>query len=446
MSLKFIPQSSKLKINPMASELLQQVRVLDPVSATDRVADVLIENGVIQAVEAAIVPDAETEIQDGRGLILAPGLVDLYSHSGEPGFEERETLASLMASAIAGGFTRLAILPDTLPAIDNPASVAWIHQQKLKIKNLQLKIQIPHLHCWAALTLETHGQQMTELAELAIAEIVGFTDGKPIANLNLLRRILEYAAPLQKPIALFACDPLLMGNGVMREGRAALQFGLSGIPAIAETAALAAILECVAAIGTAVHLMRVSTTRSVALIADAKARGLPITASTTWMHLLLDSQAVASYDPNLRLHPPVGNPDDQAALIQAVKHGVIDAIAVDHTPFTYEEKTVAFAEAPAGAIGLELTLPLLWQQFVTSGEWSALELWQALSTRPALCLHQSPATIAPGQNAEMILFDPNQTWQVEVRSLKSLSNNTPWLGQAMTGQVRQTWIQADKVS
>lgn len=419
-------------------ELLRQVRVLNPVSQTDRVADVLVEDGRITAISDSI-PDRSDEITlyEGQGLVLGPGLVDLYSHSGEPGHEDRETLRSLMDSAAAGGFTRVAILPDTLPAIDNPASLAWLQEQQKRI--IEQTAIAPQLLPWTALTLEVQGQQMTELAELAATNAVGFADGKPISNLLLLRRMLEYLNPLNKPVLLWPCDTSITGNGVMREGHDSILFGLPGIPAIAETTALAALLECVAETRTPVHLMRVSTARSVELIRTAKAQGLPITASTTWMHLLLNTKDVASYDPNLRINPPLGTPADQEALLQAVQQGVIDAIAVDHTPYSYEEKTVAFAEAPSGAIGLELALPLLWQALVETGRWTALELWTALSAHPARCLHQEPAEIATGNSAEMVLFDPYQTGSIESRSLRSLSSNTPWFGKEIRGAVRKIW-------
>ncbi|MBD2098901.1 dihydroorotase [Trichocoleus sp. FACHB-591] len=417
----------------MTNELLQQVRVLDPAAMTDRVADVLIVDGKIEAIADSISEwPANTQVRDSRGMILGPGLVDLYSHSGEPGFEDRETLRSLQQAAIAGGFTRLNILPDTTPALDNPAGLAWLQDKR----QFQLPVQV---QAWGALTLGVQGQQMTELAELAAAGVVGFADGRALSSYGLLRRLLEYLQPLQKPVALWPCDPKLTGNGVMREGPESIRFGLPGSPAIAETTAIAALLELVAAIGTPVHIMRVSTARSIELIQAAKERGLLITASTTWMHLLLNSQAIQSYDPNLRLEPPLGNPTDQAALIDGVKQGVLDAIAIDHTPYAYEEKTVAFAEAPPGAIGLELALPLLWQRFVASGEWTALELWRVLSSNPAKCLQQPVATVAPGQPAELALFDPSQPWVVNGQSLKSLSINTPWLGQELLGQIVKTW-------
>ncbi|WP_442944765.1 dihydroorotase [Nostoc sp.] len=434
-------------------ELLQQVRVIDPVSEIDELFDVLITDGYIKAVASHISDiSPDTKIRDCQGLVLGSGLVDLYSHSGEPGFEERETLSSFLQAAAAGGFTRVSILPDTSPAIDNPALVAQLQKRRgggmgemrgmreMEKINLVLPVSpLPLLHIWGAITLDVAGKQMTELADLASAGVIGFTDGKPLENLALVRGVLEYLQPLGKPVAFWPSDRQLTANGVMREGPDALRFGLPPIPASAETTAIAAMLELVAAIGTPVHIMRVSTARSVELIASAKAAGLPITASTTWMHLLLDTKAVKSYHTSLHLDPPLGNSRDVVALRAGVRTGVIDAIAIDHTPYSYEEKVQAFAEAPAGAIGLELALPLLWQYLVETEEFTALELWRALSTSPAECLGQKVSAILPHQPAELTLFDPQQTWKVERKSLYTLSQNTPWLGQQLKGHVVQTW-------
>ncbi len=417
------------------SELLKQVRVIDPIADTDRAADVLIVDGTLEAIADEIVDYPEgTEIVEARGLVFGPGLIDLYGRSGEPGFEHRETLDSLRRSALAGGFTRLTILPETDPPVDNGAILSQL-QQTPPLPNSPS----PHLDFWGALTVGLAGTQMTELRELDAAGAVGFADGRPLQNLTLLFRILEYNRTVNKIVALWPCDTKLVAGGVARESVKSVRLGLPGDPALSETTALAALLECVAATGTPVHIMRVSVARSLELIREAKARGLPVTASTPWTHVLLDDDRLDSYDPNLRLAPPIGTRTDRMALLSGIQDGTIDAIAIDGTPYSYEEKTLAFADAPPGAIGLELALPLLWNHLVESGELSAAHLWRLLSTHPARCLDRDPPTIAPPQPAEAILFAPRQMWTVERNTLRSRSANTPWLGRSISGRVRRVW-------
>jgi len=424
------------------NQLIQQVRVVDGLTGTDQIMDVQVQGGAIQAMAPCLEVADGSEMIDGRGKVLIPGLVDLYSQSGEPGHEPLETLESLLQAGRAGGFTRLGILPTTSPAVDHLALVEQLLQRRQAIAQSQPTTSLPHLCPWAALTLGTHGQQMTELAELATGAIAGFADGRPLQNPMLVQRLLEYGAPLAKPIALWPCDRALQATGVIREGPFSLVYGLPGDPASSETAALAALLETVAQVGTPVHIMRVSTARGVELIQAAKDRGLPVTASTPWMHLLFNSQDLHSYDPNLRLNPPLGNPPDQAALLAGVQAGILDAIAIDHTPHSYEEKTVGFPSAPPGAIGLELAWAILWERLVIQGDWSPLTLVQALSTGPATIWGQSPPTLQVQQPTEMALFDPNIQWTVTPETLKSLSANTPWLGQTIPGRVVQTWVAA----
>jgi dihydroorotase len=416
------------------NQLFQQVRVLDSIAPSEqakltlreRVADILVIDGVIEEVSATTQLPTDLTITPGQHLILAPGLVDLYSHSGTPGHEERETIESLLLSAKAGGFVHVNILPDTLPALDRASSIISLdreyHHIAAQIPNC------PQLGYWGALTEGVAGKTMTELAELSTTQISGWADGDPIANPALIRRLLEYLKPFGRPIGLYALDRSLRGNGLARSGVDALKFGLPVDPVSSETAALAALIEIIADIGTPVHLMRISTRRGVEIIAAAKQRGVPITASTTWLHLIADTTDLATYNPNFKLDPPLGTPDDRIALVEAIKTGVLDAIAIDHSPYTYEEKTVAFGEAPSGSIGLELALPLLWQHLVVSGKLSALELWTALSTKPAQCLHQSPPT-------QRILFDTQTTQRITQHSLKSLSHNAAWLGREVIGKV-----------
>jgi dihydroorotase len=419
----------------MASQLIQQVRIIDAVTATDQVADVRIVDGSIAAIGSSL-PQEGNVLIEGQGKVLLPGLVDLYSHSGEPGNESRETLESLLQAGRAGGFTRLGLLPTTQPAIDSPAMVAELQFRRDALARHQ---PLPQIALWGALTQAAQGESLTELAELAKAGIVGFSDSRPLQNPLLLRRILEYAQPLNKPLAFWPCDRTLVGQGVAREGDYSLIYGLPGDPVLSETAALATLLECVAAIGTPVHIMRLSTARGVDLVAQAKAAGLPITVSTPWTHLLHSTADLKTYDVNLRVAPPLGNPADQDALIEAVGDGRIDAIAIDHRPYTYEEKTVGFPSAPPGVIGLELALPLLWQTFVAPERWSAVTLAQRLSSGPAACLGQQPPRLQPDQPAEMILFDPEASWEVSSATLQSHSQNTPWLGHRLRGRVLELW-------
>ncbi|NJM99622.1 MAG: dihydroorotase [Phormidesmis sp. RL_2_1] len=426
--------------------LIKQAYILDPTAGSvigaDGTADVLIEAGKIAAIaplltEHAAEPLHDVTLIDGRGQFLGPGLIDLYSQSGEPGYESRETYDSLRLAAAAGGFTRVGLLPNTQPATDSLSAVAAIQTANRAGDRTARKA---HLMPWAAITLGTKGQHLTELAELARAGALGFTDGQPITHGVILRRLLEYAQPLQKPIALWPCDLALAGNGVARESLHALQLGLQGVSAIAETTALSTLLECVIEIPALVHIMRVSTARSVHLIRQAKDQGLPISASVPWHHLIFDTHDLHQYDPNLRHEPPLGTPQDRQALIEGVATGVIDAIAIDHSPYTYEEKTVAFDNAPPGAIGLELALSVLWQTFVTSGKWSPMQLWQSLSQRPAQCLGLTPPSLQVNHPAEITLFDPKREWSATDETLHSLARNTPWLNQRLQGKVVDTII------
>jgi dihydroorotase len=407
--------------------LFRQVRYLDPIQGIDRVTDALVTDGILTELRDDLqdCPAAATE-RDGHQQILAPGLVDLYSHSGEPGQEAEETMLSLLAAAAAGGFVRLHILPDTYPAIDNSAIVTQIHSLHQAAQR-QLAYA-PALAVWGALTHQVRGEGMSDVQDLASSGIVGFADGRPIDNLQLLHRLLEYLQPYQKPIMLWPLDRQLAGGGVARLGAAALRLGLVGNPACSETAALSAILEIVAELMVPVHIMRLSTARGVELVAAAQQRGLPVTASVTWLHLLGSTAILHSYDTNWRLDPPLGNEIDRAALVAGVQAGVIEAIAVDHCAHSYEDKKVGFGEAPVGSIGLELALPVLWEKLVIPGHLTALDLWRSLSCGAAACCGSAVPQ-------ELVLFDPTVKWVANSQNLRSKSANTPWFDQMILGRI-----------
>jgi dihydroorotase len=254
--------------------------------------------------------------------------------------------------------------------------------------------------------------------------------------------VLEYLQPLQKPVLLWPQERSLAGAGVMQEGDWSVRLGLNGIPAAAEVTAVASVLELVRAIGTPVHLMRLTQSRSLDLVQQAQQTGVPVTASTTWMHLLLTDADIERwpYHPSLHLHAPLGTAADRQALLAGVTAGIVGAIASDHTPYTFEEKTVAFEEAPPGAIGLELALPLLWQELVGKRTLDALTLWSALSNRPAQYLNCPMPELQTGAAANLVMFAPDRSWTVSHQTLHSLSQATPWLGRTLNGKVLGCWL------
>lgn len=410
--------------NPLTYPILfKQVRILDAdilSNIAETFADVFVDcdRKIYINFDQSQIPQ-ETNIDPRSGLVLGTGLIDLYSNSSEPGHESRETISELVQAAKNGGFATIGILPNTQPAIDDIAALEFWRNVQQKHGDI--------LQPWGAITKGLEGKQLTDIAELS-ESVIGFTDSKPIANLLLVRRAMEYIKPFGKPIALFPQNPDLAGSGVIREGKWSLQYGLTGYPAAAETTALAALIELVRLTKTPTHFMRLSTAQSVELIAQAKNDGLPVTASTTWLHLCHCDRDLATYDPNLRLSPPLGSECDRMALIAGVKSGAIDSIAIDHTPCAYEEKVVPFEVAPVGAIGLELALPVLWQNLVITGLLTANQLWQALSVNPAKILGLA-------QPKPSTLFDPSLEWLVEGSAIASQSRNSNYMMRSLIGKV-----------
>jgi dihydroorotase len=403
--------------------LFKQVRILSADSSSniaEPFADVFVDSDrqIHLNFDQSQIPQ-ETNIDQRSGVVLGTGLIDLYSTSSEPGHESKETISELVQAAKNGGFATIGILPNTQPAIDDIAALEFWRNVQQKHGNI--------LQPWGAITKGLEGKQLTDIAELA-ESVIGFTDSKPISNLLLVRRAMEYIKPLGKHIALFPQNPDLTGTGVIREGKWSLQYGMTGYPAAAETTALAALIELVRLTKAPAHFMRLSTAQSVELIYQAKNDGLPVTASATWLHLCHCDRDLATYDPNLRLSPPLGSEGDRLALIAGIKSGVIDSIAIDHTPCAYEEKVVPFEVAPVGAIGLEFALPVLWQNLVITGLLTASELWQALSVNPAKILGLAPPKLST-------LFEPSLEWLAKDSAIASQSRNSNYMGRSIIGKV-----------
>ncbi len=412
------------------SQVLEGVRILDPVQGLDQRGDVWIESGRLRGFGALQSFPKAAQRWDGRHWILGPGLIDLYAHSGEPGYEQRETLVSLAAAARAGGFTQVGILPSTDPALDSVAD----------LRDLQRRGQSqtgPRWHPLAAVTQGNQGQALAELGELSQAGITAFCMDHPLPSLGFLQKILEALQGLEVPLLLWPWDPHLGAAGVIYEGEWSLRLGLPAIPTTAETASVAQVLELIRRTPIPTHLMRITQGRSLELIAAAQSQGLPITASTTWMHLILSEADIQQwdYDPALRLQPPLPSVVDRQALIEGIRSGVLTAIATDHSPYTFEEKAVPFGEAPAGGIGLELALPLLWHHLVETQQISALQLWSCLTWGPARCFRSPPPRLSAGAPADWVVFDPTVSWTLGANSLRSRSAATPWWGQEIRGRV-----------
>ncbi|PZU91265.1 MAG: dihydroorotase [Pseudanabaena sp.] len=401
--------------------LFKQVKILDPYRTdAETFADVIVgsDRQIQTDFDASQIP-SDINVYEYSNLILGTGLVDLYSTSGEPGHETRETIFELTQAAVNGGFATVGILPNTQPAIDDIAALEFWRNVQKKYGDI--------LQPWGAITKGLEGKQLTDMAELA-ESVIGFTDSKPLANLALVRRAMEYVKPLNKVIALFPQNPELATGGVIREGKWSLQYGMTGYPAAAETSALAALIELVRLTKAPTHFMRISTAQSVELIAQAKNDGLPVTASTTWLHLCHCDRDLETYDPNLRLSPPLGSEDDRLALVTGIKSGAIDAIAIDHTPCAYEEKVVPFEVAPVGAIGLEFALAVLWQKLVVTGFLADRELWLAMSINPAKCLNLPMPKLAK-------LFNPHHEWIANEQQIASQSRNSSYIGRSLIGKV-----------
>ncbi len=414
-------------------------RVVDPASDRDEPASIFVADGHIAAVrgkaEAFAAPDGfKTEERlDASGLVACPGLVDLCARLREPGFEYKATLESEMQAAVAGGVTTLACPPDTDPVLDEPGLVEMLTRRAEALNQARV-------HPLGALTVGLRGEQLAEMAELAEAGCVGFFQANaPIDDLNVLLQAMRYAATFDFTVWLRPQDADLARGGVAHDGEVATRLGLAAIPAIAETVAVGTILQLMAATGARVHLARLSSAEGVALVAEAKARGIPVTCDVSAHHLHLCDRDIGDFDAQAHLVPPLRAPRDRDALRKALAEGTVDAVCSDHAPVDDDEKLVPFAQAAAGATGLELLLPLTLKWGTEMG----LKLPQALGAvthRAAKILGAGAGTLSPGARADICLLNPKSPWVVSPLALASQGKNTPFMGLELTGRVARTLV------
>ena len=407
--------------------------VVDPKNAIDRLADVCIVAGKIVAVGHAPADFHANRTIDATGLIVCPGLVDLSVRLREPGFEYKATLESEMLAAASGGVTSLACPPDTDPPLDEPGLVEML---KFRARNLPG----PRVYPIGALTQKLEGRALTEMAELTEAGCVAFTHADaPITDTQVLLRALEYAATFGYSVWLRPQDAHLARGGVAHDGAVASRLGLPGIPALAETVALATILQLARETGARVHIARLSTREGIAMVRAAKVQGLGISCDVATTHLHLCENDLVGFDAQMHLAPPVRSVRDRDAIREALRDGSIDAICSDHTPVDEDEKQVPFGESAPGASGVELLLPLTlkWARSMGVSLSQAIDL---ISWKPAQILGIPSGHLSVGASADLCAFDEHAEWQVTSRTFKSQGKNTPFLNHLMQGRVRYTVI------
>ncbi|WP_421760036.1 dihydroorotase [Devosia sp.] len=423
-----------------ASQVIVGARIIDPATGRDGPGALLIVDGKIAGLSNGApqgVPDG-AEVIDAKGLVLAPGLIDMRVFTGEPGHEYRETLASAAAAAAAGGVTSFVLMPDTSPVIDDGALVDFLLRRAKATASVNI---LPA----AAITRGLRGEEITEFGLLKEAGAVALTDGQQsIQSAGILRAAFTYARNFDLPVLHHIADKTLVGDGVMNEGTLATLSGLRGIPVEAESIPLARDLQLASLTGVRYHAAQISAESSVALMAAAKARSAAVSCGISINNLSLNENDVGAYRTFFKLAPPLRSEDDRRAVVEGLRAGTIDVIHSAHDPQDSEVKRQPFAEASDGAIGLE-TLLAAALRLVHSGDVPLLTVLRAMTVRPAEILGLSAGRLAVGAPADLVLFDLDFPWVVKEQSLRSRSRNSAFEGARMQGAVMQSFVAGKSV-
>ncbi|MBI4514547.1 MAG: dihydroorotase [Deltaproteobacteria bacterium] len=408
--------------------------VIDPAAGVHERRDLLIRDGLVAAVAPPGDLDAGgAEELDAAGCWIVPGLIDMHVHLREPGYEYKETIASGARAAAAGGFTAVACMANTNP-VNDCAAVTQSILERARALNLVRVYPI------GAVSVGLRGQQLAEIGELREAGVVALSDdGQPVMDGSLMRRALEYASMFGLPVIAHAEDRNLAGGGVMNEGAVSLRLGLAGAPAAAESAMVARDLALAEQTGGRLHVAHVSTAGAVELIRAAKARGINVTAEAAPHHFTLTEAAVADYNTNAKMNPPLRTETDVAAVREGIRDATLEVIATDHAPHHRDEKECEFDAALNGIIGLETALPLA-LRLLGEAQVTIDTLVRALSVNPARILAVAGGSLAVGQPADVTVIDPKRRWRVETDKLLSKSRNTPFGGWDMVGQAVATIV------
>jgi dihydroorotase len=407
--------------------LLRGGRVIDPSASFDEVADVLLAEGTVAGIGRGLVAPDGADVRDVSGRVVCPGLIDVHVHLREPGGEHKETIRTGARAAAAGGFTAVCAMPNTDPPIDNPAAVGFVRAEGLRAGGARV-------HPIGAVSVGQKGERLTEIGELVASGAVGITDdGRPVSDAGLMRLALEYTRTFGIPVANHCEELSLSRGGAMNEGLISTRLGIIGIPNAAEDVMIARDLLLAELTGGRLHIQHVSTRRGVAMIREAKARGVSVTAEATPHHFTLTDQAVEGYRTEAKVNPPLRSAADRAAVIEGIADGTLDVIASDHAPHHYDEKEQAFEDAPFGLVGVETSLGLALTELVERSVLTLPRLIDRMSCAPARAFHLPGGSLRRGEPADVTVFDPAFEWTVQPAAFRSRSHNTPFAGMPLRG-------------
>ena len=414
--------------------LIKNGRVIDPASKTDAALDVLLDGEKIKEVAPAgkIGVAAGAEILDAKGLIIAPGFIDLHAHLREPGQESSETIETGTRAAGRGGFTAVCCMPNTKPVNDNASVTRFILDRAKATGSVRV---------WpiGAASMGSKGEAISEIAGMKEAGIVAVSDdGRPIATAKLARQVMDYCRSLDLPVIEHAEDVSLAAGAVMREGVTSTRLGLRGMPAAAEAVCVARDVQLAELAGGRLHIAHLSAKASLEQVRWAKSRGLRVTCEVTPHHFTLIDEDV-TYDSRFKMNPPLAAREDRAALIEGLVDGTVDAIATDHAPHEPAIKDVEFDRAPFGILGFETALALSLEQLVHSGKLSLMRMLELFTTGPARVLGIE-RKIAAGQPADLTIFSADRTWTYNVDESPSKSRNSPFDGRKFKGAAMATIV------
>lgn len=414
--------------------LIKNGRLIDPYNNIDGKMDILISNGVVAKVSENIANNNVDKIIDANNMWVAPGLIDLHVHLREPGYEHKETIATGTRSAVMGGFTTICCMPNTRPVTDNQILVEYI---KMKAEREGVCRVLPI----GAITVGQKGETLAEIGKMAKAGACAISeDGFTVENASLMKTAIKYAEMFNIPV-FSHCEDVDLAGGSMNAGDTATKLGLKGISNESEEVIVSRDIILADSLKAPIHLCHISTKGSVDLIKDAKARGSKVTAEATPHHFTLVDEDITEYDGNFKMNPPLRSTQDRAAIIEALKNDTIQVIATDHAPHHIDEKNCEFERALNGIVGLETALSLSISELVEKGVLTPFKMIEKFTKNPAEILRRKDlGHLSVGNNADVIIIDPNVKYKVNVENFVSKSKNSPFNNREVTGKVLYTLV------